>query len=97
MGTPTRTRLIVGQALRLHADSGTNILATEGSISITEAPIWLSDQFLHHSTTLRESELYVVQASGWITVSAHGPAEVWYQQPDPYPFAALLARLFSSA
>ncbi|MFC3107295.1 hypothetical protein ACFQAT_06695 [Undibacterium arcticum] len=101
---PARTRLTTGQALRLHADAGTGILATEGSISVAEAPLWSGDQFLRRSTMLREGEFYVVQDRGWITVDAHGPAEVLCHQPhaqtiDPaaYPFFALLARVLSLA
>lgn len=69
-------RLRPGQPVRLYADAGMHIVADMGRVVVDEAPVWLSDQFLERKMTLCDGEHLVVQRAGWITLEAHGLAEV---------------------
>lgn len=59
-----------GQTLCLHARTKMHFIVTRGKVSITEAPIWLGDQFLEQKTVLRDGDLCVVQRGGWMTIQA---------------------------
>lgn len=59
-----------GQSLCLHARTKMHFIVTRGQVSITEAPIWLGDQFLKQKSVLHDGDLCVVQRGGWMTIQA---------------------------
>jgi hypothetical protein len=90
---PSATRLAAGQALYLHAEAGTRIIVTGGSLRVVERSAWFGERLLEQASTVCDGEQHVIRQSGWITLQAGRAAEVVCIAPEMKDGAARLHKL----
>ena len=70
------TSLAAGQSLHLALDAGTVLVAAQGGLLIAEPARWLAERVVPVGCWLGEGQAYVVQQSGWVSVTAQGAARL---------------------
>jgi hypothetical protein len=93
----TSIRLQAGQSHWMQAKAGSQLFARAGTISIAPVPLGAEAGVVATPVRLREHELYVVDASGWITIKAIGPADIICQQHRPGVAVACKIRALGAA
>ncbi|MEO7885534.1 MAG: hypothetical protein ABI893_00060 [Polaromonas sp.] len=67
--------LAAGESLFFHTKAGSALISTSGTLLVTSAPRWLSEQVFRASTVLESGQSHTITQDGWITVTAqHGGA-----------------------
>lgn len=77
------TPLAAGQTLHLPVQAGTVLMAVQGELRVDEAPRWLAERLVPVGRRMGEGQVYVAEQSGWLRVTATGPAgaRLWQQAP----------------
>ena len=70
------TRLEPGQALRLHLDRRTTLVAAKGAISVIAPPLWMGERVFSEHIRLDEGQILDLSRDGWVEVVATGAAAV---------------------
>lgn len=71
-----RTRLVPGQALRLHLDRHATLVVDKGAVVVIAPPLWLVETMLAARTRLDEGQAFSPSRAGWMEVVAVGDAPV---------------------
>lgn len=67
--------LAAGESLLFHTKAGCTLISTSGTLLVTSAPHWLSQQLFRTSTAMESGQSHTIAENGWITVTAqHGGA-----------------------
>jgi hypothetical protein len=82
-----------GESLFFHSKAGSALISTAGTLLVTGAPRWLSEQVVCGSAVLEPGQAHTIQQNGWVTVTAqHGGAVcVVDQEKRVRPWEALSA------
>lgn len=86
---PAVTSLRPGESLQTTLRAGTQVLVVKGEVLLSEPPLWLADTVVPVRTALAEGAGHRVSATGCVTLSAPGDAEVHCWEPaTPWELAA---------
>ena len=69
-------RLEPGQALRLHLDRHTTLVAAKGTTSVITPPLWMGERMFSERTRLDEGQALSPSRDGWMELVATGDAPV---------------------
>ncbi|VVD96472.1 hypothetical protein [Pandoraea anhela] len=73
---PTTLTLAPGQAFHAYAARGTVLHVRRGQVALTPAARWLAASLWRTTVPLMAGQVYVMQTSGWITLSSATGASI---------------------
>lgn len=64
------TTLKAGESLFIHLKARSSVRSTAGGLQLSGEPRWLGEQVFRTQAMLAEGEIYLIEASGWVTLTA---------------------------
>ncbi len=89
-----RLALGKGDSRRVLVEAGTTVLALDGTLTVRGPLVWLAENIVVPEQRLRPEQSQVIEAGGWIDLTAVEAAELVVMPPDGVQVWQKVARCF---